>query len=493
MEREREKTDPLLFIPSGRHTPHMSSSSGSGSSKREEREEGKGEEEGEGEVTPPPPKRARVGRERESGSGGDESESEVDLVLHRLSAAFVPEETPGLEAQCALVRDLLERTLTAQSNNACLLVGPRGSGKTMAVRHALRALRRKHAPLGRGFVAVHLSGHLQTDDSQAMREICRQLCVEHNLELVRAQGFAENLRFLLRVLERCKDMSLPVFFVLDEFDLFAGRAKQTLLYNLCDLLQSSLAQIAIVGTTTRLDAYELLEKRIRSRISYRRVLFARPRDAATLEALVRGALSLPGREAHNAEVDRTLADEGVRAELALHHSLGRDARWFRLLLAVAVGAASGVRLRGPDLEAAAALLAPDWRAEAVASLSVLELCLAVSMSHLERRGLASYNFVQVYREYDRFLSGGGAGGGAGGEGVTADVFPRAVCFKAFERLDMLSLTEAVEAAAAETYAAKQYRQVRLRLEPLEVKELVSRRADCPTWLRQWCSRWAAST
>jgi hypothetical protein len=35
--------------------------------------------------------------------------------------------------------------------------------------------------------------------------------------------------------------------VLDELDLFTKRAKQVLLYHLTDLLQSNIAQIAIIG------------------------------------------------------------------------------------------------------------------------------------------------------------------------------------------------------------------------------------------------------
>jgi hypothetical protein len=64
----------------------------------------------------------------------------------------------------------------------------------------------------------------------------------------------------------------PIFFVLDEFHLFTGRAKQTLLYNLCDLLQSTRAQICIIGLSSHFDCYERLEKRIRSRMSHRRIL-----------------------------------------------------------------------------------------------------------------------------------------------------------------------------------------------------------------------------
>lgn len=58
-------------------------------------------------------------------------------------------------------------------------------------------------------------------------------------------------------------------FVLDDFDGFARRSKQTLLYNLLDALQASRVRAAVVGVTARVDCVELLEKRVRSRFSHR--------------------------------------------------------------------------------------------------------------------------------------------------------------------------------------------------------------------------------
>lgn len=49
-----------------------------------------------------------------------------------------------------------------------------------------------------------------------------------------------------------KSSSRPVFFILDEFDLFAHHKNQTLLYNLLDVSQSAQAPVAVVGLTCRL-------------------------------------------------------------------------------------------------------------------------------------------------------------------------------------------------------------------------------------------------
>jgi origin recognition complex subunit 4 len=54
------------------------------------------------------------------------------------------------------------------------------------------------------------------------------------------------------MLKECALSHKTVIFVLDEFDLFAQRAKQRLLYNLLDAMQSNLTQAAVVGLSCRL-------------------------------------------------------------------------------------------------------------------------------------------------------------------------------------------------------------------------------------------------
>lgn len=53
--------------------------------------------------------------------------------------------------------------------------------------------------------------------------------------------------------------------------MFAQQPKQTLLYNLFDAAQSAQNPMAVIGLTCRLDALDLLEKRVKSRFSHRQI------------------------------------------------------------------------------------------------------------------------------------------------------------------------------------------------------------------------------
>ena len=63
--------------------------------------------------------------------------------------------------------------------------------------------------------------------------------------------------------------AVSIIFIIEEFENFTSGSKQTLLYNLFDLSQSSSTPICVVGVSTKITARELLEKRVRSRFSQR--------------------------------------------------------------------------------------------------------------------------------------------------------------------------------------------------------------------------------
>ncbi|RUS33556.1 AAA ATPase domain-containing protein [Jimgerdemannia flammicorona] len=197
-------------------------------------------------------------------------------ILDRISERTIPNIFIGLSEH--EVYDLLERTVAYGESNSCLLLGNRGTGKTMVIRRALQTLDAKYnndAKVDKTFIVVRLNGLAQTDDRLALREITRQLCFQQELEqrsFVRVlhiasvvhlwsdaderartqSSFADCLAFLLSLLKSGTRSNIPVVFVLDEFDLFAQHPKQALLYNLFDVAQSGQNPVAVIGMSCRL-------------------------------------------------------------------------------------------------------------------------------------------------------------------------------------------------------------------------------------------------
>ena len=284
-------------------------------------------------------------------------------LLYQLSPLYLPPTLPSLSSQRASLFDLLDRTLTTKANNAALLVGYPGSGKSVVVQSVLLDLHRRHAPLGRSFAVVRLDGRLHSDDTVAMRELVRQLTVDLELEPPSATAdFAVLLGYLRDILASAF-ASTAVVFVLDHMELMAvGKAKQTLLYNVSNLLQEDY-QLAVVGLTQRIDCFDALEKRIKSRFAAQRLHFSPCSEEAdiaqtitdrlvlTREGLVKalGERSrhdfdfIPGEtvegiervkglsaavQRHNEAVEAALKDEALLRLMRHQLQLGRSVRWF---------------------------------------------------------------------------------------------------------------------------------------------------------------------
>ncbi|XP_042202117.1 origin recognition complex subunit 4-like [Callorhinchus milii] len=176
-----------------------------------------------------------------------------------------------MEPQRKHLLEMLKRTATQGEGNSVLVVGSRGSGKSMLLKGVLKELLENNS-IRENLMQVHLNGLLQKDDRISLEEITRQLQLENTVGDKVFGSFAENLTFLLTALKSGERSSTrPVLFVLEEFDLFVQHKNQALLYNLFDVAKSAQTPIAVVGLTCRLDVLELLEKRVKSRFSHRQI------------------------------------------------------------------------------------------------------------------------------------------------------------------------------------------------------------------------------
>ncbi|KAK7831177.1 hypothetical protein U0070_020397 [Myodes glareolus] len=213
--------------------------------------------------------------------------SEVQRILRERFCHQSPHSNLfGVQAQYKHLIELLKRTAINGESNSALIVGPRGSGKTMG-------------------------------------------------------SFAENLSFLLEALKKGdRASSCPVIFILDEFDLFAHQKNQTLLYNLFDISQSAQTPVAVIGLTCRLDILELLEKRVKSRFSHRQIHLMNSFGFPQYVKIFKEQLSLPAEfpdkvfaERWNENTQCLSEDSTVREVLQKHFNVDKNLRSLHMLLA----------------------------------------------------------------------------------------------------------------------------------------------------------------
>ncbi|XP_033020279.1 origin recognition complex subunit 4 [Lacerta agilis] len=392
----------------------------------------------------------------------------------------------GTELQYKQLLELLKRTAINGESNSVLIIGPRGSGKTLLTCHVLKKLM-EVKEVRENTLQVHLNGLLQTNDKIALKEITRQLNLENVVGDKVFGSFAENLTFLLEALKRGdRAHSCPVLFILDEFDLFVHHKNQTLLYNLFDVSQSAQTPIAVVGLTCRLDILELMEKRVKSRFSHRQIYLMNSFDFKKYLNICKEQLSLPAEfpeksfiQKWNKNVQSLLEDQKVQDVLQNQFHYSKDLRSLFTLLMLA---SSSITVSHPYINASDLLEAGkhcrmDSKANIVHGLSVLELCLIIAMKHLNDTYEGEpFNFQMVYNEYQRFVQR---------KAHTVYSFEKPVVMKAYEHLLHLELIKPVEGPSMCTQ--REYLLMNLLLDNNQIMDALQVYPNCPTDVKQWAT------
>ena len=157
---------------------------------------------------------------------------------------------------------------------------------------------------------------------------------------------------LLALISMIPALPRPTILVLEGFDLFAGHARQALLYCLLDTAQACRAGtgsgsgMTVVGVTSRVDTLNLLEKRVKSRFSGRMIRTACPGKFEHWVALAKTVLCAPcsnedpsadadereWKETWDGAVEKFVTHQSVVDALRETYALTRDFQMFRRIM-----------------------------------------------------------------------------------------------------------------------------------------------------------------
>uniref|UniRef100_A0A8C8R901 Origin recognition complex subunit 4 n=1 Tax=Pelusios castaneus TaxID=367368 RepID=A0A8C8R901_9SAUR len=426
-------------------------------------------------------------KSKEICSTNGECISQVQRILReRFCHQYPNGKLFGVELQYKHLLELLKRTTIHGESNSALIIGPRGSGKTMLLNHVLKELM-EIKQVRENLLQVHLNGLLQTNDKIALKEITRQLQMENVVGDKVFGSFAENLAFLLEALKKGdRDNSCPVLFILDEFDLFVHHKNQTLLYNLFDISQSAQTPITVIGLTCRQDILELLEKRVKSRFSHRQIYLMNSFDFKQYLRIFKEQLYLPAElldkpftQIWNKNVQSLSEDKTVQDVLRNHFYCSKDLRSLHMLLMLALSSitVSHPLMTASDLLEASKLCRMDSKANIVHGLSVLEICLIIAMKHLNDVYEGEpFNFQMVYNEFQKFIQR---------KAHSIYNFEKPVVMKAFEHLLQLELIKPVEGPSVR--AQREFLLMKLLLDSNQIMDALQVYPNCPTDVKQWAT------
>lgn len=327
---------------------------------------------------------------------------------------------------------------------------------------------------------IRLNGLLHSDDNGALKEIARQLCLEHQLLFSKMASSDDNSQFVLDMLRECGLAHMTIIFVLDEFDLFA-QGKQRLLYSLLDAMQTLTSQAVVIGVSCRVDADQLLEKRVRSRFSHRKLLFFPP-PMEDIQKLLAHLLYLPKDSSipsdfvteFNSKLHNILSDKKFKDIL---DSLSTDDGSISNLLRFLFQAVSYMDLESGFLTVdnfKTALMSTQRqpKLDKLHDASILELYMLVCMNRLEVKEKNSYNFNSIMKEYKAIHDAY----------RTSDNYSRTVCLRAIEHLlerelicfsDIKGRGQSIE-----------FRSVKLVISPRELYQQLKSHESCPAILQK---------
>ncbi|KAF9322764.1 origin recognition complex subunit 4, partial [Podila minutissima] len=435
-------------------------------------------------------------------------------ILARLSERSPPVALVGLEEQYKYGTTALDRRLIIRN-------------RMNIVRQALQELEKQfQAPIDtsststdtdgrKDFMVIHLNGMVQTDDRMALKEIMRQLSREGESEMGNTNTtFSDSLPSLLSFLKEGTRAQYPIIFILDEFDLFAQHTKQSLLYNLFDVAQSAEWPIAVIGLTCRLDALELLEKRVKSRFSHRHYYTYPPGTYHDYAEICQNALLLSSSDLEsedimqvdgleeqktmylkefNRRVKALFEDGGFSKVVQRIFDLMKDVRGFYRLCfgPVAELCQSNPYLQPSQFYESGLQQRVDNKTELLKGISLLELSLLIAIKHLVERETITFNFEMVYDEYKEFMDMAVVRGssthtlGGSSESVSLRLYKKGVALKAFEHLVEAELLRPTDTVGK---GPKEYRMMRVMLDSSQISDVVLKHRDCPTVVARWASR-----
>ncbi|KAI0097383.1 hypothetical protein GGR51DRAFT_470645 [Nemania sp. FL0031] len=413
---------------------------------------------------------------------------------------------------------LVEQTVLAGEGNSMMVIGGRGCGKTTMMEEILSDLRAEHTE---AFHVVRLNGFIHTDDKLALKEIWRQLGKEMEIEddlVNKTSNYADTMASLLALLSHPEEItgaedgvtSKSVVFIIDEFELFATHARQTLLYNLFDIAQARKAPIAVLGLTTRIDVVESLEKRVKSRFSHRYVYLSLPKSLPAYWDICKQGLIVDKEDLITEGFDAGLLGlnefhdywnnkiEALRQTPAFEDHLEYQyytTKSISAFLTSCIQPLSALSITSLDLvvpsSSGVITLEPqEPKLQLLAALSDLELALLISAARLDIVAHTdTVNFAMAYDEYSAQMGRQRvqtASSGLLALGAGARVWSRSVAVVAWERLVSLGLLipAGIGGRSNAAHGGLEGKMWRMDVSLEEIPSAV----ELPGFLGKWCSQ-----
>jgi origin recognition complex subunit 4 len=322
--------------------------------------------------------------------------------------------------------NIVHSTVRNGEKHSCFVFGPRNSGKTAALNSVLRRLRSESSEsIDEDFIVININGLAQRNDTLAVRAIAEQLDSEisriYNVnlrdleakELLSRKSITNTFANILQVLDKeillndgeVAKIRHPVIFCIDEVDVYAHQNRQTLLYNLFELVEYSQTPVCVLCFTSNFTVKDLLEKRVRSRFSQRYLHFRKlPQEKFLTVAKRILQVDEPSNELEsewNEKVELLIdGNTKVRRILIQNHMTINNIKEFQNCCVYPLSMLTTAVLNDQDFAKYLEDKVKQSYVKVVNSLSDIEILLLVSAARvIAKTDMSWVNLNMVYEEY----------------------------------------------------------------------------------------------
>jgi origin recognition complex subunit 4 len=334
-------------------------------------------------------------------------------------------------------------------------------------------------------ILITLNGLIQTDDKQAMKSIARQMKMETQVEGKQFNSLTENMYFLISCLKQGKNAQ-QLIFIIENFDLFCSHHNQQLLYGLFDVAQSAQTPVCVLGVSSRDDVIELLEKRVKSRFSHRQIFIDPDSDnfdqyLNNFQQMLMISNSMFNSNISskwNKQVKSLAKDEKLSRSLKQYFQIDSSYSSLKLLIFHVMSSlsddSSHIVITADDIvKHVHELIVVNDKVHLVTDLSVLELCLLISIKHhCDIYDNDPFNFEIIFNRLNKFSA----------KSNSMHNITREVVLKSFENL---KLQEMITPVGVEGKVQKEYQMYRLQLFADQIENAVKCYQNLPTEVDQW--------
>ncbi len=215
------------------------------------------------------------------------------FTAHReaLYPNYLPDILPHREEEVDRLAEILVTSLYGEKPSNVLIFGKTGTGKTAVVQYIGRELRGAAEVYGKAKIKyIYLNCETVDTPYSVLQNIGNQF-IDNNDEKIPFTGWPID-KIFTTAKERIDKWNGVVIIVLDEIDKLVSKSGDDILYKLAhmnDVLENS--KISIVGISNELRFTELLDARVKSRLSEEKMIFA-PYNAKQLEDILEKRASI---------------------------------------------------------------------------------------------------------------------------------------------------------------------------------------------------------